>query len=302
MAEPSVGVRATFSSRSAGDNLPPSRVVIHATCPSVGYPRASAAGTALSTARYFASAAAGGSAHYIVDIAGEQHCVPDNTQAYHAPPNPRSIGIEICAEGGNYSLSYTRAQWLSPEVWPAVALAAARTREVCQRFGIPLVRVNATDLLAGQKGICGHTDVSQAFHQSTHSDPGPEFPWLEFMAAVTGGTAPSTAKDDSMSFIPVPCAADGTFKVTVPVEAGVSSAVVARAWISVGSAWGPTDFIISALNDKGSVMGPAAQVKTTVANNRRQVLEIPSGAVLATIEGKASPGAVPGASLVCLDK
>lgn len=35
-------------------------------------------------------------------------------------------------------------------------------------------------------GICGHDNVSDAFHQSDHDDPGPYFPWNEFIAAVQG--------------------------------------------------------------------------------------------------------------------
>lgn len=186
MAEPAITLRAIHD--SGAGNLIPTRVVIHATCPNVGYPKASGPGTALGTARYFQQAAAGGSAHYICGIDSEQHCVPDSIVAWHAPPNPRSIGIEINAEGGDYPLSYTRAQWLSPQVWPGVLRAAARTRELCQRFAIPMTRLSVNDLKAGKRGICGHVDVSQAFKQSTHSDPGPQFPWAEFMAAVTGGT------------------------------------------------------------------------------------------------------------------
>ena len=191
MAEPAIGVRALNSSHAVGDNPHPTRVVIHATCPEVGYPHASAAGLALSTAHYFAGGSAGGSAHYVCDVAGEQHCVPDTTVAYHAPPNVNSLGIEICAEGGDYRQSYTREQWLADDVWPAVARAAARTRELCDRFGIPLVRLTSADLLAGRHGICGHVDVSKAWHQSTHSDPGPGFPWDRFMAAVTGDHEPA---------------------------------------------------------------------------------------------------------------
>jgi N-acetyl-anhydromuramyl-L-alanine amidase AmpD len=192
MAEPPITIRATFSSHAVGDNPNPTRVVIHATCPTTGYSRASAAGQALATARYFAGANAHGSAHYIEDVAVETHCVPDSTVAYHAPPNGHSIGIEICAEGGQYAQSYTRDQWLSPQVWPAVQRAAARTRELCQRFGIPAVKLSVADLQAGKRGVCGHVDVSKAWHQSTHSDPGDGFPWDKFMQAVGGAAIPST--------------------------------------------------------------------------------------------------------------
>ena len=182
MSEPPIDLRAAHD--SGAGNVPPTRIVIHATCPNVGYPRASQAGTALGTARYFQNPNAGGSAHYVCDISDEQHCVPDNVVAWHAPPNMHSIGVEICSEGGAYALSYTRSQWLSDPVWPAVRRAAARTRELCLRFGLPMVKLSPADLIASKPGICGHVDVTNAFHQSTHSDPGPEFPWAEFMAAV----------------------------------------------------------------------------------------------------------------------
>lgn len=185
MSEPPITLRAQFSSFTSGDNAKPIRVVIHATCPGIGYPMSSGPGTALGTARYFASGKAHGSAHYICDGGDEQHCVPEGTIAYHAPPNPHSIGIEICAEGGDYAKSYTREQWLSAAVWPGVLRAAARTRDLCLRYGLPQIKLNSADLLAGRKGVCGHVDVSRAYGLSTHSDPGPAFPWAEFMSAVS---------------------------------------------------------------------------------------------------------------------
>jgi hypothetical protein len=186
---------------SAGSNLPIYRIVIHATCPDVGFPAASAAGTAAGTAGYFTSRSSGGSAQYVEGVDREDHCVADAAIAWHAPPNQHSIGIEITADGGNASAfsptshAYTRAQWLSPEVWPAVARAASRTRELCLRLKVPIVLLSAADLVAGKHGICGHDDVSAAWHQTNHSDPGPNFPWAEFMALVMGATLPSPEVD-----------------------------------------------------------------------------------------------------------
>jgi hypothetical protein len=192
MAEPPITVMAAHTSGPLA--MPVTRIVIHATCPSVGFPAASAPGAAQGTAQYFAQAGSGGSAHYVEDPTTEAHCVPDNVTAWHAPPNGNSIGIEICAEGGDYALSYTRDQWLSPEVWPGVQRAAARASELCDRFGVPKVQIGTADLLNGARGICGHVDVSQAWHQSSHSDPGPAFPWAEFMAEVNG-----TPQEDDMT-------------------------------------------------------------------------------------------------------
>lgn len=47
------------------------------------------------------------------------------------------------------------------------------------------------DLKAGRRGICGHVDVTDAWHQSDHDDPGPWFPWDKFMAVVNGGSGKS---------------------------------------------------------------------------------------------------------------
>lgn len=179
MAEPPVTVVAYH--KSAGTNLPVKRIVVHATSPSsVPFPTASRKRMALSTAWYFAEARSGGSAHYIMDVADEVHCLPDRVVAHHAPPNRHSIGIEICGLA-----KYTRGQWLSPQVWPAVQRAITRTRELCDRHGVPFRRIGVDELRADRRGVCGHVDVARAWNQSDHWDPGPGFPWDEFMGVGT---------------------------------------------------------------------------------------------------------------------
>lgn len=177
MAEPPITIQAYHV--SSGSNLPVHRIVIHSTSPGIGYPKASANGMARSTAHYFQSSSSGGSAHYIVDAADEEHCVHDKAIAWHAPPNQGSIGIEICGEA-----YYTNAEWVSDKVTPLLVKAAARAAELCHRFGVPVVKLSVSDLRAGKRGICGHVDVSNAWHQSDHTDPGPHFPWPEFIALV----------------------------------------------------------------------------------------------------------------------
>lgn len=191
MAEPRVAPQA---SKHGGANGRITRVVIHCTDPSsLEYPAASAAGQAAGTARYFAQGSGGrnASAHYVVDVAAEFHTVADDVKAYHAPPNAGSVGIEICGRA-----KYSREQWLSAQVWPAVARAAARTRELCDRHGVPRTRVGPSQLKAGAAGVCGHIDVSLAWHETTHTDPGPGFPWDKFMEAVGGASSTPTTPDE----------------------------------------------------------------------------------------------------------
>ncbi|MDU5380547.1 MAG: peptidoglycan recognition family protein [Actinomyces sp.] len=159
-------------------NAPVSRIVIHSTCPDVGFPAASKAGRAVSTANYFASTSRPASAHYVVDIATTVQCLPENTVGYHAPPNSGSIGIEICSDGGskgsfeNPAHAYTTTQWLSPEVWPAVERAAILAREICHRHHIPIRRLSVAQVRAGERGICGHNEVSEAMTTPAPGSPG----------------------------------------------------------------------------------------------------------------------------------
>lgn len=183
MAEPPITTRAYHDSGTP--NTPVKRIVIHATAGGTGFPHESQPPRAHNTAEYFASPSSGGSAHYVCDTSEEEHCVPDGVIAWHAPPNQFSLGIEICGEA-----SYTRKQWLDGQVWPAVARGGARVQELADRHGVPKVKLSVEDLLADRHGICGHVDVSNAWNQTSHWDPGPGFPWDRFMVEVNGGTPP----------------------------------------------------------------------------------------------------------------
>ena len=96
--------------------------------------------------------------------------------------------------------------------------------------------------------------------------------------------------------IPVVPQPDGAFRASAMVEAGHVSAVVARAWVTVGSTWGASHVLITALDDQGRVLDRGV-LRADVPNNRRVVLEAPSGTVMVTIEGRADPGALVAAAM-----
>lgn len=179
MAEPPVTIQAYHT--SGGSNFPVTRVVIH----DEEYPVSDTSAEAI--ARYFASSDAGGSAHYCVDANSEQHCVADGVIAWHAPPNQGSIGIE---QDGYARFSYN--DWQTPGSQATMRRAAWRTNELCDRFGVPKVWLSVQDLLNGAHGVTSHNNVSQAWHQSDHNDPGGGFPVAQFMGYVTGAPVPPT--------------------------------------------------------------------------------------------------------------
>lgn len=282
MTEPPVSIQAIHD--DGPGNLPATRVVIHATEGDLGYPRTSAAGQALGTAHYFAGGDAGGSAHYVEDVAGEQHCVADSHIAWHAPPNQHSLGIEIC---GN--VEYSREQWLAPDVWPAVVRAADRTRDLCTRYGIPAVRISTADLLAGAHGICGHVDVSDAWHQTSHTDPGAGFPWPEFMSAVAGAST-SVSKDDPMDVTPFLLAAGG-HAIALPVDPVGTSFVLpagSRAWFRI-AAYGQ-DITINRLAFYGGTFLNPVKSPTKIMRGSNTGWELPAGAWQVEIDYVSTDG------------
>lgn len=171
---------------TSGSNGPITRIVIHATCSGTH------SGGAMENAHYFQSATAGGLAHYVVDPQNIVQCCKEDTACWHAPPNHGSIGIELCDPQTGAA-----ARWRNPEDEAMLTLAAHLVVEIASRTGVPLVRIGVADLKAGRHGICGHVDVSQAFGQSSHSDPGPDFPWQHFLELIAhahqGGNGPAAA-------------------------------------------------------------------------------------------------------------
>ena len=80
---------------------------------------------------------------------------------------------------------------------------------------------------------------------------------------------------------------------------GGDSIVVARGWITVGSTWGNSSFVITALDGGGRVL---LQQRFDVPNNNTRVVELPGGSKLATVEGRTDPKAIPAAALVSLNR
>lgn len=156
------------------NNLPVDRVVIH-------YMGSSEKkDTAENVAQYFHTMSDGrvASAHYCVDVDSIVQCVYEKNIAYHAPPNTHSIGIE------HAGTEQTKEQWADAYSQTMLKLSAKLCADICKRHDIPIVKLTVDDLKAGKRGICGHVDVSNAFHKSDHTDPGVAFPWVQYLGWV----------------------------------------------------------------------------------------------------------------------
>lgn len=139
-------------------------------------------GSARQTAAYFRSPSSGGSAHYVVDPAEVVQVVYDGVIAWHAPPNQHSLGIEMCdtpgpvpddPPGSARRKALRRAwRWVRPNQRQMLHRTAQLTAQLCLAYDVPITFLSADELRQGRRGITTHANVSGAWHQSTHWDPG----------------------------------------------------------------------------------------------------------------------------------
>ena len=130
-----------------------------------------------------------GSYHDLVDTNGDEYrMVPDDKQAWAAMRTGNARGLHLCVAG---RAAWPRSRWLGFNA--QMVTAAARIAYWSQMHAIPLVRIGPADLRAGKKGICTHADISQAFRESDHTDPGVNYPVPELigMALNQGGLSMS---------------------------------------------------------------------------------------------------------------
>lgn len=158
---------------SDGDNLPATRVVLHSTVsPCVP-------GGRHAVAAYFRTEASGGSAHYVCDPVGVCQVVPDHVVAWHAPPNGHSFGVEMCDQ----PTRLTRLRWRDANHRAMLHVTAQLVAQLCACYGIPPRFLSVRQLRRGGHGVTTHNNVSRAWRQSTHWDPG-AWPRRRFMRLV----------------------------------------------------------------------------------------------------------------------
>lgn len=137
-----------------------------------------------STAVYFASGAGGRqvSSHYCADNNSIIQCVKLADVAWtvgNRPGNNRGINWELAGFARQ-----TRAEWLDPFGRAMLGRMAPYVVADAAKYGIPIRRCTVDDLKAFRPGITSHNDLRLAFGQTTHTDPGPNFPWDVFLQII----------------------------------------------------------------------------------------------------------------------
>lgn len=110
----------------------------------------------------------------------------DDWMTWSAGPKGNQIALHLSFVA--YSRC-TRDEWLAAD--RMLNEGADAVAYWVRRYGFPVAKINAADLLAGRRGIFGHADVSAAWHEVDHTDPGPNFPWDVFLAKVRARLNPN---------------------------------------------------------------------------------------------------------------
>lgn len=146
--------------------------------------------TARAMAEYQQRPSAGGSYHIVVD--GKALTARENDDIFR----PWAAGFTGNLRGMHLSFGAyardSRSLWLTHDA--QLRKAAEAVAFWCRKYSIPARKITAGELRSGVKGICGHHEVSLAWGEVNHTDPGPNFPWdvfIRYVAGYLGGTAPA---------------------------------------------------------------------------------------------------------------
>ena len=184
--------------------------------------------------------------HYVFDTDCVRPCVPDDYVAY-ATGGANHDGLAACYPGKAYQ---SAAEW-NDEISNLQHEQAARwLADKALQYGIPLVRLTPAQIVAGQRGVCGHVDVTNAYHKSTHTDPGPHFPWDKVIDRARQFTSPidptpGLPMEDDMVLI-ITCN-DG-----VDTERWVTNGPT-KSWIPDGAALAALQFTLQSAGKDGTV-------------------------------------------------
>lgn len=141
--------------------------------------------TAEAVANVFKTGKAKASAHFTIDLDSVCQCVSVLDTAFAAPgANNDGIQFELAGFARQTRQEWQKDEALLDQAAVAVAEVIVYLKQVHKRI-VPVQRMTKTQLLnKSQSGLAGHRDVNDAFHLSTHTDPGSNFPWDIFLRKV----------------------------------------------------------------------------------------------------------------------
>jgi len=168
--------------------------------------------TAEAVAKWFAGPnAPQASTHYNIDTNSVVQSVRDRDTSWCAP-GANSQGLHF--EHAGYA-KQSQSEWLDKYGKQMLDISAQLVAKKCLEYSIPIKHLTPSEMRAGARGICSHNDVRLAWGKTSHTDPGPNFPWDYYISRVKHFAQPSKpeTKPD-----PVPPVTQKVKKMTTLVQ------------------------------------------------------------------------------------
>ena len=134
----------------------------------------------------------GTSTHFFCDQDSTVQCVYTWDMAHSAFYWGNHLGIQYELCGG----MQTREQWLDAASDSTLWIAAKQMARDCAKYGLPVRKLTPSQLVSGERGLCGHGDVTLAYGRGDHTDPGPYFPWDVLLTRINRFLSPGQPEED----------------------------------------------------------------------------------------------------------
>ncbi len=210
-------------------------------------------GVARNVATFFGRTSSEVSAHVCVDGGELVVCVEDEDTAWAAARTGNRHGLHVELAG---RAAEGRDVWLARA--PMLDLAAAWVAEKVRKFGLPLIFRSAAELQASLPGITTHREVSSAFGETDHTDPGANFPMDHFMARVAAFLAGDTLAPAVVTPTGTPTGAPASWsgrvlRLTDPMMSGDDVRQLQQRLIELGFSPGEADGIFGPMTEAAVV-------------------------------------------------
>lgn len=142
-------------------------------------------------ARFIATRADPGSYHSLADSDGIVRLCEYAWLAYGCRVgNAWSLHLSAACRTTDFGAN---AMWVHNVIWnlAAEAKAMAAWCKALYGIGIPARRITHQEFLDGRPGFIAHSDADPGWH----SDPGPSFPWGQFLSFYSDGDTPMATAD-----------------------------------------------------------------------------------------------------------
>jgi hypothetical protein len=148
----------------------------------------------------------GTSCHVFHDNDSSRQEVLRRDTAHSAFYHGNTLGVhhEQCG-----TASWTSAQWSGGYQRAMIRRMARAVADDCVTYGLEPRRLSVAEVRRAfygpapyPKGICGHIDITNAFPEDpgSHTDPGPNFPWADFISMVKLFMSGSSTKESIMRY------------------------------------------------------------------------------------------------------